>query len=50
MTEIDNIKIINHLVDRINEYKSGKSKITKKCHESDLETLEWYKKQLGKTL
>ena len=45
---IDNVQIINHLIDRIKEYKSGKSKITDKCHESDLKTLEWYKKTLGR--
>ena len=46
---IDNVKIINHLINRIKEYKSGKSKITEKCHKSDLETLDWYKKILGRT-
>ena len=46
---IDNSKIINYLEDRIREYKSGNSKITEKCHKSDLETLEWYKKTLGRT-
>ena len=45
---IDNVKIINYLQDRLKEYKSGKSKITEKCHESDLKTLEWFKKTLGR--
>jgi hypothetical protein len=31
---IDNVKIINHLIDRIKKYKSGKSKITDKCHKT----------------
>ena len=45
---IDNVKIINYLEDRINQYKSGDSKITAKDHEADIKTLDWYKKHLGK--
>ena len=47
---INNVEIINHLIDRIKKYKSGKSKITDKCHKSDVETLEWYKKHLGENV
>ena len=47
---INNVEIINHLIDRIKRYKSGKSKITDKCHKSDVETLEWYKKHLGENV
>jgi hypothetical protein len=46
---IDNVKIINYLQDRIQAYKSGGSKITAKDHESDINTLNWYKQHLGKT-
>ena len=46
---IDNVKIINYLQDRIQDYKSGNSKITAKDHESDINTLNWYKQHLGKT-
>jgi hypothetical protein len=45
---IDNVKIINYLEDRINQYKSGDSKITAKDHEADIKTLDWYKQHLGK--
>jgi len=45
---IDNVKIINYLQDRIKDYKSGGSKITAKDHESDINTLNWYKQHLGK--
>ena len=45
---IDNVKIINYLQDRIKDYKSGGSKITAKDHESDINTMNWYKQHLGK--
>jgi hypothetical protein len=45
---IDNVEIINHLLDRIKDYKSGGSKITLQAHQSDINTLNWYKKHLGK--
>ena len=48
MTEIDNIKIINYLQDRIKQYQQGGSGITKQDHDADVKTLEHFRKNLGR--